>query len=107
VADEAMQSDPSEGGSDVIGTDDEIPVHLDSLEADGVRPRVGDTVTLRVEGTVKRIEDDCAYVTPDAINDTDLAEILAETGAQDEDSLMSKLTSSADAAGMPIGGGGY
>jgi hypothetical protein len=66
---------------------------------------VGDTVTLRVEGTVKRIEDDYAYVRSDAINDTDLAEILAETGSQDEDSLMSKLTSSADASGIPMGSG--
>jgi hypothetical protein len=104
MADEAMQM-PPESGSDVIGLDDEIPVHLDSLEADGVRPRVGDTVTLRVEGTVKRIENDCAYVAPDAINDTDLAEILAEHGEQDEDSLMSKLTSQADQMGTPMGYG--
>ena len=104
MADEAMQM-PPESGSDVIGADAEIPVHLDSLEADGVRPRVGDTVTLRVEGTVHRIENDCAYVVPEAINDTDLAEILAEHAPADEDSLMAKLTSAADASGTPMGSG--
>jgi hypothetical protein len=104
MADEAMQPDPAEGEKDILQTETEIPVHLDSLEADGVRPRVGDTVTLRVEGTVHRIENDCAYVTPDAINDTDLAEILAEHAPADEDSLMAKLTSAADASGTPMGG---
>jgi hypothetical protein len=105
MADESMQM-PPEGGSDVIGLDDEIPVRLDSLEADGVRPKMGDTVTLRVEGTVKRIENDCAYVQPDAINDTDLAEILAETGDTDEDAMMERMTRNADMGQMP-GGGGY
>jgi hypothetical protein len=104
MADESMQM-PPESGSDVIGPDQEIPVHLDSLEADGVRPRTGDTVTLRVEGTVKRIEDECAYVVPELINDTDLAEILAEHSDDGDDGLMRKLTSQADQMGTPMGGG--
>ena len=106
MADESMQM-PPDGGSDVIGTDDEIPVRIDSLEADGVRPSVGDLVTLRVEGTVKRIENDCVYVTPEKVNDDDLAELLAESGNQDEDDVMRKLTSNADLGGTPLGGGGY
>jgi hypothetical protein len=98
---------PPEGGPDVIGPDDEIPVRIDSLEADGVRPSVGDLVTLRVEGSVKRIENDCVYVTPEKINDDELAELLVESGNQDEDDAMRKLASTADLGGMPVGGGGY
>lgn len=104
MADESMQM-PPESGSDVIGPDDEIPVRIESLEADGVRPSMGDTVTLRVEGTVKSIKDDCVYVTPEKINDSDLSEILAEQGGQDEDAMMERLTRQADAGNMS--GGGY
>lgn len=104
MADESMQSDPAAGGSDVIGPEDEIPVRIDSLEADGVRPSVGDTVTIRIEGTVKSIEDDYVYVTPDKINDDDLNELLAESGKQDEESSLRQMTNEADQAGMPIGG---
>jgi hypothetical protein len=108
MADESMQM-PPDSGSDVIELDDEIPVKIETLEADGVRPSVGDTVTLRVEGSVKRIEDDCVYVIPEKINDTDLAEILAENTNQDEDMLMERMTRQADMGTMPgpSGGGGY
>ena len=105
MADEAMQSDPAEGGDNMLQPDTEIPVKIDSLEADGTRPSVGDTVTLRIEGTVKSIKDDCVYVNCDAINDTDLEEILAEHGNQNEDSMMERLTSQADMGGTPLGGG--
>ena len=105
MADESMQVAADDGGSDIISPDSEIPVPIDSLEADGVRPSVGDTVTVRVEGTVKSIRDNCVYVTPDAINDTDLEEILAEHGGQDEDAMMKRMTTQADQSGMPIGGG--
>jgi hypothetical protein len=106
MSDESMQMPPEEG-SDVIELDSEIPVRIETLEADGVRPSVGDTVTLRVEGTVKSIEDDCVYVTPEKINDDDLAEILAENAGSEanEDSLMRRLTSEADMGGTPMGGG--
>jgi D-alanyl-D-alanine carboxypeptidase len=102
MADESMQvpNEPKE----YLQPDTEIPVKLDSLEADGVRPRVGDSVTIRIEGTVKSIENDCAYVLADAINDTDLEEILAEHGAQNEDAMMEKLTKQADMGQMGPGG---
>jgi hypothetical protein len=108
MADESMQMPPDEG-SDTIGLDSEIPVRIDSLEADGVRPSVGDTVTLRVEGTVKSIENDCVYVTPEKVNDDDLAQLLAENADDEgnEDSLMRRITSQADQMGTPMGGGGY
>ena len=105
MADESLQSDPAESGDNMLQPDTEIPVKLESLEADGVRPKVGDSVTIRVEGTVKSIENDCAYVLCDAINDTDLEEILAEHAPQNEDSMMEKLTRNADMGQMPSGGG--
>src|SRR4029077_10058426 len=107
MADEAMQSDPAEGGDNMLQPDTEIPVKLDSLEADGTRPSVGDEVTVKIIGTVKSIENDCCYVTPEQINETDLEEILAEHGNQDEDSMMERMTRQADMGGTPIGGGGY
>jgi hypothetical protein len=106
MADEAMQSDPAEGGDNMLQPDTEIPVKLDSLEADGTRPSVGDEVTVKIIGTVKSIENDCCYVVPEQINDTDLDEILAEHGNQNEDSMMQRLTSQADQMGTPLGGGG-
>ena len=109
MADESMQSDPADSGDNMLQPDTEIPVKLDSLEADGTRPSVGDSVDVKISGTVKSIENDCAYVVCDQINDTDIDEILAEHGNQDEDAMMERLTSQADqanASGMS-GGGGY
>jgi hypothetical protein len=104
MADESMQMP---GGTDdtILQPDTEIPVKLDSLEADGTRPSVGDEVTVKIIGTVKSIKDDCCYVTPEQINDTDLEEILAEHGAQDEDAMMERMTRNADMGQMPSGGG--
>jgi hypothetical protein len=44
------------------------------------------------------------YVTPERINDTDLEEILAEHGDQDEESMLRRMTSEADRTGTPMGG---
>jgi hypothetical protein len=88
-----------------IGADTEIPVKIDSLEADGTRPAVGDEVTVTIIGTVKSIENDCVYVLPEQINDTDIDEIRAEHGGQDEDAMMERLTRNADMGQMPSGGG--
>ena len=106
MADESMQM-PPDGGSEVIKLDSEIPVRIETLEADGVRPSTGDTVTLRVEGVVKSIRDECVYVVPEKINDDDLAGILAEHADTDdnEDLLMRRLTTEADMSGAPMGGG--
>ena len=65
---------------------------------------MGDSVDVKISGTVKSIENDCCYVTPEQINDTDLDEILAEHGNQDEDSMMERMTAQADQANMQ---GGY
>jgi hypothetical protein len=95
-----------EAEPDLLQPETEIPVRLDSLEADGTRPSVGDEVKVKIVGTVKSIKDDCAYILPEQINDTDLEEILAEHGNQDEDALMERMTRQADMGQMP-GGGGY
>ena len=82
-------------------------MRLDSLEADGTRPSVGDSVDVKISGTVKKIENDYAYVQAEAVNDTDINDIMADTGAQDEDAVMERMTRNADMGQMPSGGGGY
>jgi hypothetical protein len=104
MADESMQT-PDDTDEDVLQPDTEIPVRIDSLEADGTRPRVGDEVTIKIDGTIKSLEDDFAYVTCDLINDTDLTEMLAESG-QDEDARMQAMTEQADKMATPMGQGG-
>jgi hypothetical protein len=104
MADESMQMPPGDE-QELLQPETEIPVKLDSLEADGTRPSVGDEVTVTIVGTVKSIKDDCVYVQTETINDTDINEILAEHGNQDEDSLMERLTSQADQTGTPLGSG--
>ena len=103
MADESMQVPAEE--KQYLQPDTEIPVKLETLEADGVRPKVGDSVDVRITGTVKSIENDCCYVLTDQINDIDLEEILAEHGNQDEDAAMERLTRNADMGQMPSGGG--
>jgi hypothetical protein len=106
MADESLQT-PDEQ-QDLLQPDTEIPVRLDSLEADGTRPSVGDQVDVKISGTVKSIKNDCAYVQCDQVNDTDLEEILAEhqQDGEGEDAMMRRMTSQADASGTPIGGYG-
>lgn len=105
--DSSMPMPGGDSEKEILQPDTDIPVRLDSLEADGTRPSVGDQVTIKIDGTVKSIKDDCAYISPDKVNDTDLEEILAEHENQDEDGLMERLTAQADQAGTPIGGGDY
>jgi hypothetical protein len=110
MADESMQADPAEESEEQLTPETEIAVRLDSLEADGTRPSVGDSVTVKVDATVKKIENDYAYVQADAINDTDINEIVADTqqSEDDEDSMMARMTAQADQANMGgQSGGGY
>jgi hypothetical protein len=106
MADPSLQSDPADAQDEDLTPDTEIAVRLDSLEADGVRPRVGDDVTVKVDGTVKKIENDYAYINATAINDTDINEIVSDTqqSEDDEDSMMARITAQADQANMS---GGY
>ena len=101
--DSSMPMPGDDSANDMLQPDTDIPVKLDSLEADGQRPAVGDQVTVKIDGSVNRIENDCAYVTPEKVNDTDLDEILAEHGNQDEDGMMERMTRQADQSGTPMG----
>jgi hypothetical protein len=103
MADESIPM--PEVSKEVLSPETEIPVPVDSLEADGVRPEMDDQVTIRIEGKITRIENDCAYITPQKVNDKDLNEILAEKQSENEDSMMERITSDADRAGLPMGGG--
>jgi hypothetical protein len=106
MADESLQTPDEE--NEILDPETEIPVRLDSLEADGTRPEVGDTVTIKIDGTVKKIENDYAYVNTDAVNDTDINDILADQQSDDEggEDAMRRLTSQADQMGTPMGSGG-
>jgi hypothetical protein len=107
MADESLQTPDTE--PDLLDPDTEIPVRLDSLEADGTRPKVGDDVTVKVDGTVKRIENDYAFISTTAVNDTDINDIIADT-QQDEgggsEDMMRRLASQADQMATPLGSGG-
>ena len=110
MADESFQMPPDSSETDTLDGDTEIPVKLDSLEADGTRPSVGDSVTIKVDATVKKIENDYAYVQADAVNDTDINEIMADTQQSDDgdDAMMQRLTAQADQANAQgMSGGGY
>lgn len=48
---------------------DDLQVAVSTLEIDGTRPSVGDTVDLKVTGTISQLVNDTASVTPTAIND--------------------------------------
>ncbi len=107
MADESMPA-PDSGESDTLDLDTEIPVRQDSLETDGSRVEVGDSATIKIDGTVTRIENNCVYVKPEKVNDTDLAQILAEHQQGGEDDMMAQMTAKADQTGTPMGGGeGY
>lgn len=104
--DESMPM-PESGESELLSLETEIPVKLDSLEADGVRPAVGDQVSLKIEGTVKSIKDDCVYVTPVQVNGDELSQLLADHAPESEDAGMERMTREADLSGTPLGGEGY
>jgi hypothetical protein len=104
MADESLQV-PDGPDDKILQPETQIPVQLDSLEVDGTRPKVGDMVTLKVDGTVKSIENDCAYINAESINDTDINDLLSQNNGDNEDAMMERMTANADKAGMPMGGG--
>jgi hypothetical protein len=48
---------------------EDLPVSVETLEIEGVRPKVGDTVELKVSGTIRKLVDETAFVSPSSIND--------------------------------------
>jgi hypothetical protein len=88
--DSSIDSGPAESGSD------DLPVSVGTLEIEGTRPKVGDSVDLKVSGTVSKIVDETAFVTPSTINDQPLA---PKVQATEEEELMAGAQA-ADAGGM-------
>ena len=69
VMDSTVSADP-ENGSDTTNENVELPASVDSLSIDGTAPQVGDSVEVKVKGTVTRVVNDMAYIKPETINDT-------------------------------------
>lgn len=68
-----MPPQGGQGGQDDQEAPGEIPVPLAALAQPDdqeamQQPEVGDTITMQVDATVCRIEGDCAYVYPTAVN---------------------------------------
>lgn len=86
-----MDSSIDSGENEAEGADD-LPVSVGTLEIEGVRPKVGDNVDLKVSGTIRKLVDETAFVTPATINDqpmppkvqaTESENIMAQAGALD------------------------
>jgi hypothetical protein len=86
---------PEPGDTD---TGNDIPVHLDSLTIDGVRPETGDLVNLRVKGPVTKIVDQVVWVKPETVNDLPLVQDVPQVS--DEEELMA---AAAKADALPVG----
>jgi hypothetical protein len=67
-----MQQPPDDESQELLQPDTEIPVKLESLEADGTRPKVGDSVTIKIDGTVKSIEKLCLSRQTRSYTDTEI-----------------------------------
>jgi len=64
------------------GTSDDLPVAIGTLEIDGLRPKVGDPVDLKVSGSITKIVDETAFVKPDTVNDQPMAPKVQATDEQ-------------------------
>lgn len=80
-----------------VDTGKDIPVHLDSLTIDGVRPESGDMVNLKVSGPVTKIVDEVVWVRPETVNDLPLVQDVPQVS--DEEELMA---AAAKADAMPV-----
>lgn len=77
MADTSIDQGESEPDSD------DLAVAVSTLEIDGVRPKVGDTVDLKVSGTIRKLVDETAFVTPETVNDQPMPPKVQAT--QDEE----------------------
>jgi hypothetical protein len=68
-------------------TSDDLAVAVGTLEIEGVRPKVGDTVDLKVTGTIRKLVDETAFVSPSTINDQPMP---PKVQATDEEELMAQ-----------------
>lgn len=90
--------DASIQGEEPESDSEDLPVSVGTLEIEGVRPKVGDKVDLKVTGTIRKLVDETAFVTPETINDQPMPE---EAQATEKEDLM------AQAQSLDAAGGGY
>lgn len=81
MADTSVDQGEPEAGSD------DLAVAVGTLEIEGVRPKVGDTVDLKVTGTIRKLVDETAFVSPSTINDQPMP---PKVQATDEEELMAQ-----------------
>lgn len=79
MIDSAVMPDETEGSAE------DIPVGMSTLEIEGVQPEQGDSVNLKVVGTVSKIVNGTAFVTPVTVNGEP---ITAEKPDATEDDFM-------------------
>ena len=91
-----MDASIDEGTSDA-GNED-IPVVLDTLTIEGVNPKMGDSVDIKVSGTISKIVNQTAWVTPVTANDQPLP--TDTTDAPTDQDLMAAAGQHDMASGM-------
>lgn len=72
--------DPTEGET----SSGDIAVDIDTLAIDGTRPKAGDSVDLKVTGTISSLKDNTAFVTPEMVNDQPIPSDMPETDMSDQ-----------------------
>ena len=82
--DTSLDSDATQGAGDK-----DLHVSVATLEIDGVRPAVGDHVDVKVGGTIRKLVDDTAFVTPETINDQPMPQ---DQSTSDEDLMAQART---------------
>lgn len=79
MADTSIDQGPPEADSD------DLAVAVGTLEIDGIRPKVGDVVDVKVSGTIRKLVDETAFVRPETVNDQPMP---PKVEATDEEQLM-------------------
>lgn len=96
MEDSSLDSAPDDSSN----SQDDLAVDIDTLSIDGTRPSVGDSVDLKVSGSISKLVDNTAFVTPEQINDQP---IPAKPQATDEEEIMAQA-GQADAQASPYPG---
>ena len=77
----------------------DLAVDLDTLSIDGTRPKAGDTVELKVSGSISQIKNNTAFVTPERVNDQPIPSEQPDA-PDDETASMMAAAGKADTMGM-------
>ena len=80
-------SDESLDAGGTGSNESDLPVDITTLEVSGTRPSVGDKVDIQVSGTVSKIVNATAFVTPTQVNGAPLAESPMSTDEEDMRSM--------------------